>query len=462
MRVTIVHNKNRTRKPPHLPSHQWHVVEVCRGKEVSRGKVILVSFFDNRADTIWKVLARDRLVNMGILPNVNFTKKKKRDVKPVISVCSRIIRLTNNQTKSRKRATIPKKEEKATTKMQWLLWKSYLRWVVPRTTRSHCILTRGKQTRGNPMQKVLRPIRRERFTLSTLRQASILEKSGPSLWKIQVKNPYQRSPYAMKFEDRSQEETDRQQRCARRKAWNLVKNNNKLKENDRATFHFSAEEWVLPAASTKEPEERKFVVDSGTGVHRVSKKDLNSAELETMRTTTVMTANGEVQTREEATEIVKELDLFVTVMLLEETPAVLSLGKLCEDRGFSYHWISGQKPHLTKKWQDNWLQCIKLCCGRCLWFISEFLYNTDTYFFNIVITEFCISRQEIHRKSSKRKKWKYEWGVTKKLRCIDQQKPKTRIKMKDVKKCTAIYCMTCRTGCRSSEKKWSIKVVLQS
>ena len=34
--------------------------------------------------------------------------------------------------------------------------------------------------------------------------------------------------------------------------------------------------------------------------------------------TTVMTANGEVQTREEATVYVKELDLFVTVMLLDE------------------------------------------------------------------------------------------------------------------------------------------------
>ena len=54
----------------------------------------------------------------------------------------------------------------------------------------------------------------------------------------------------------------------------------------------------------------------------------------TMRTsrnpTTVMTGNGEVQTRREATENVKELDLFVTVVLLEEIPAVLSLGKLCE------------------------------------------------------------------------------------------------------------------------------------
>ena len=80
---------------------------------------------------------------------------------------------------------------------------------------------------------------------------------------------------------------------------------------------------------------------------------INSAELETMRTsrspTTVMTANGEVQTREEATVYVRELDLFVTGMLLEETPAVLSLGMLCDDHGYTHHWTSGQKPHLTKK-----------------------------------------------------------------------------------------------------------------
>ena len=87
-------------------------------------------------------------------------------------------------------------------------------------------------------------------------------------------------------------------------------------------------------------------------MHMVSEKDENSAELETMRTsrspTTVMTANGEGQTREEATVYVKGLDLYVKVMLLEETPAVLSLVRLCEDHGFSYHWTSGQKPHLIR------------------------------------------------------------------------------------------------------------------
>ena len=88
-------------------------------------------------------------------------------------------------------------------------------------------------------------------------------------------------------------------------------------------------------------------------MYMVSKKDLNSAELETMRTprspTTIMTANGEVQTREDATVFAKQLDLFVKVMLLEETPAVLSLGKLCEDHGYTYHWTTGQNSHLTKK-----------------------------------------------------------------------------------------------------------------
>ena len=116
----------------------------------------------------------------------------------------------------------------------------------------------------------------------------------------------------MKLEDRSLEETERQQRCAQSKAWNLAKNICKLKEKDKATFYSPAEEWVLLAASRKELEERKFVVDSGADMHMVSKRDFNSGELETTRTsrspTTVMTANGEVQTREEATVPVKELD----------------------------------------------------------------------------------------------------------------------------------------------------------
>ena len=85
-------------------------------------------------------------------------------------------------------------------------------------------------------------------------------------------------------------------------------------------------------------------------MHMASKKDLNKAELETVRTskipTTAVPANGEVPAKEEATVHVRELDLFVTVMLLENTRTVFSLGKLSEEYGYSYHWTSGQKPHL--------------------------------------------------------------------------------------------------------------------
>ena len=87
-------------------------------------------------------------------------------------------------------------------------------------------------------------------------------------------------------------------------------------------------------------------------MHMISKKDLNFAEMDTLTKSCspaiVITANGEVQTHEEATVYVKELGIFLAMKVLENTPAVLSLGKLCDENGYSYEWINGQKPHLTK------------------------------------------------------------------------------------------------------------------
>ena len=138
----------------------------------------------------------------------------------------------------------------------------------------------------------------------------------------------------------------------REAAWKLAKNILKLKGKPKTAFFSPSENWCLPAPSTLKPEEREFVVDSGASMHMISKKDLNSTELETVTTsrspTTVITANGEVQTNEEATVYVKELDIFLTMKVLEDTPAVLSLGKLCDEHGYSYKWINGQKPHLIE------------------------------------------------------------------------------------------------------------------
>ena len=87
-------------------------------------------------------------------------------------------------------------------------------------------------------------------------------------------------------------------------------------------------------------------------MHMISKKDLSNAEMDTLTEscslTIVITADGEVQTHEEAIVYVKELDIFLTMKVLGNTPAVLSLGKLCDEHGYSYEWINGQKPHLIR------------------------------------------------------------------------------------------------------------------
>ena len=198
---------------------------------------------------------------------------------------------------------------------------------------------------------IRKPIQRVKFTKAVVRHANIRDQN-PSLGMICPGDPHQRNPNAPKFEDRSQEETEWQERCAREAAWRLAKNILKLKEKNKAAFFSPSENRCLPAPSNLKPEEREFVVDSGASMHMISKKDLNSAEMDTLTKscspTIVITANGEVQTHEEATVYVKELDIFLTMKVLEDTPAVLSLGKLCDEHGYSYEWINGQKPHLIK------------------------------------------------------------------------------------------------------------------
>ena len=203
--------------------------------------------------------------------------------------------------------------------------------------------------KSSDMQK---PIQRVRFTKAIARHTKIRDQN-PSLGYICPGEPHQRRPNAPKFEDRSQEETEWQEQGAREAAWRLAKSVLKLKEQERATFFSPSENRCLPA-STLKPEEREFVVDSIASMHMISKKDLNDAEMDTLTKscspTIVTTANGEVQTHEEATVYVKGLDILLTMKVLENTPAVLSLGKLCDENGYSYEWINGQKPHLIKNW----------------------------------------------------------------------------------------------------------------
>ena len=251
-------------------------------------------------------------------------------------------------------------------------------WVASFRTWSRSSILR----KSSDMQK---PIQRVKFTKAIERHTKVRDQN-PSLGYICPGEPHQRSPNAPKFEDRSQEETARQEQGAREAAWKLAKSVLKLKEHQRAAFFSPSENRCLPA-STLKPEEREFVVDSGASMHVISKKDLSDAEMDTLTKscslTIVITVNGEVQTHDEATVYVKELDFFLTMKVLENTPAVLSLGKLFDENGYSYEWINGQKPHLIKKRDSDNVQYGELrsdCGTRFVKFIFWVVINFKDIF----------------------------------------------------------------------------------
>ena len=93
----------------------------------------------------------------------------------------------------------------------------------------------------------------------------------------------------------------------------------------------------------------------------------------------------------------------------------------------------------------------KLCPIRSPWFICEFLYNAHGIP--------CLTKADTP-KIQYPKEVEVRVRSCRKTWSINRQKPKTILKMKDTKKYRAIFCMTCRTGCRSSEKFWSMKVAL--
>ena len=121
-------------------------------------------FFDNRADIISKVPARERPVNFGIRPSANFIKQKQV-VSQETHVCFLITRLMNNQIKGRKKGYFPKSRE-IVDKGAVAVVKS-LSQLGCVSQNSHALVSRGRKSQGNPMQKVLEPVQRVRLTSSS-------------------------------------------------------------------------------------------------------------------------------------------------------------------------------------------------------------------------------------------------------------------------------------------------------
>ena len=88
-----------------------------------------------------------------------------------------------------------------------------------------------------------------------------------------------------------------------------------------------------------------FIVDSGAFLHMMSENELTSVGKDAIRRshqpTVNTTANGNAESAEEATGHLNDVDVFVTVMLAEDSPGVLSL---CEEMGHSFEWKRRESP----------------------------------------------------------------------------------------------------------------------
>ena len=294
-----------------------------------------------------------------------------------------------------KKKLLPKKEEKAMTRMLWILWKVNHNCV---SQDSDALFSHGGKPRWNPMQKVLEPIRKGHDSQSP---RYVIRVSGKRkdhrLGKTQVKLPHQRSPYAVKFEDSSHEETERQQRCARSRAWNLAKNIQVQRKRQGCILLSRGGMGTPGCVNERAGGKRVWSWFRSESTHMVSKKDPNSAELETMRTsrssTTVMTANGEVQTRD-ATVYVKEWTYSWRFCFLKKLPQFVLSGNSARIMFFP-PLDQRSKTTTHQKRQETYLQYIQLCsiCGS--WFISEFFLNyTFTYFSIMFITGFRVWCQQ--------------------------------------------------------------------
>ena len=327
--------------------------EMRREPEVPEARVPVVECLDGPPRITSKELAPIHSVKNGTLQNACSTSRRM-DADLGKSAFMRIARLKNSRAKGLKRMVI---------KVQWLCCKRMsvtkeqgdLFWILTHGTHDNLVAYFRIWSRRSLHRFCGRAqAYGNQSNVSNSQKPSyhaVIRDQNPSLGMI-CPGPHQRNPNAPKFEDRSQEETEWQERCAREAAWRLAKNILNLKEKHEAAFFSLSENWCLPAPSNLKPEEREFVVDSGASMHMISKKDLNSAEMDTLTKSCspaiVITANGEVQTHEEAIVYVKELGIFLTMKVLDNTPAVLSLGKLCDEHGYSYERINGQKPHLIK------------------------------------------------------------------------------------------------------------------
>ena len=187
--------------------------------------------FDCLARITSKELASTHSVKSGTLQNACSTRQ--RVVADLVKgALMRIARLTNSLAKGLKRMV---------TKVQWAMLKkheSYDRTERPvvcnssNTRQLGCVFQDMEPPKLSSISRkssdMRKPIRRVKFTKGVARHAYVRDQN-PSLGLICPGEPHQRSTNAPQFEDRSQEETEGQERWAREARLKLAKSVSKIK-----------------------------------------------------------------------------------------------------------------------------------------------------------------------------------------------------------------------------------------
>ena len=104
----------------------------------------------------------------------------------------------------------------------------------------------------------------------------------------------------------------------------------------------------LPAAAAKEIP-RRWLMDTGSGHDLVSLHDINKKFLKKLKPEhmiTLCTANGDIDVKEYVTLMIKKLGQNAEILVLEDSPAVLSIGKRVKRYGYSFVWKAGKRPYL--------------------------------------------------------------------------------------------------------------------
>ena len=180
-----------------------------RGPEVPEVKVPVVECRDALARIISKELATTRSAKSGILQNACSTSPKM-DASLVKSALMHTVRLMNSLAQG-----LQNNGDKSAVAMLEITRQMGCVFQDMEPPKSTTILRKSSN--------VLKPIRCVRFTEAVLCHANIRDRN-PSFGITCPGGPHQRKPKAPIFEDRSQEEAEWQERCAREAGWRLAKN----------------------------------------------------------------------------------------------------------------------------------------------------------------------------------------------------------------------------------------------